>query len=44
MVAMETDTALFDISPPNPPNNGILFVDHLATGRSGYNNRGGKGS
>lgn len=26
----------FDIIPPNPPNEGILFVDHSATGRSGH--------
>ena len=31
-----TDTHPFDISPPDPPNDGILFVDHSRTGRSGH--------
>jgi Neuraminidase (sialidase) len=26
----------FDIIPPNPPNEGILFVDHSKAGRSGH--------
>ncbi len=26
----------FDINPPNPPNEGILFIDHSQTGRSGH--------
>ena len=26
----------FVIEPPDPPNQGILFVDHAATGRSGH--------
>jgi hypothetical protein len=29
------DAALFDIDPPSPPNDGILFVDHFKAGRSG---------
>jgi len=26
----------FAILPPNPPNNGIMFVEHAKTGRSGH--------
>lgn len=26
----------FEIEPPNPPNDGILFVDHSELGRSGH--------
>jgi hypothetical protein len=26
----------FEIAPPNPPNDGILFVDHSKLGRSGH--------
>ncbi len=26
----------FDVIPPNPPNEGILFVDHSKEGRSGH--------
>ena len=26
----------YEISPPDPPNQGILFVDHSRTGRSGH--------
>ncbi len=33
---MEKGTRLFDINPPNPPNEGILFVDHSKAGRSGH--------
>lgn len=36
MGTMKTKRALFDIFPPNPPNDGILFVDHSMTGRSGH--------
>jgi len=30
------DTTWFALVPPNPPNDGILFVDHSKTGRSGH--------
>jgi len=30
------DTLWFEIVPPNPPNDGVLFVDHSKTGRSGH--------
>lgn len=36
---METrvnDQAGFTVEPPDPPNNGIMFVDHSKTGRSGH--------
>ncbi len=26
----------YDVTPKNPPNDGILFVDHSQTGRSGH--------
>ena len=26
----------FSVVPPNPPNEGFLFVDHSRTGRSGH--------
>jgi len=26
----------YDVIPKNPPNDGILFVDHSRTGRSGH--------
>ena len=36
MNTKNTDAYLFDISPPSPPNGGILFVDHSQAGRSGH--------
>ncbi len=30
------DFVAFEIEPPNPPNEGILFVDHAKAGRSGH--------
>ena len=32
----ETSAYPFEIEPPNPPNDGILFVDHSKAGRSGH--------
>ena len=32
----DTDADWFEIEPPDPPNEGILFVDHAAAGRSGH--------
>ena len=36
MNTKNTDAYPFDISPPSPPNDGILFVDHSKAGRSGH--------
>lgn len=36
MNSTKTDAQWFVIEPPNPPNQGIPFVDHAATGRSGH--------
>jgi hypothetical protein len=33
---VERDTIPFHIVPPDPPNEGILFVDHSKAGRSGH--------
>jgi len=30
------DAVRFEIDPANPPNDGVLFVDHSKTGRSGH--------
>ena len=32
----ETDTDWFAVEPPEPPNQGIMFVDHARAGRSGH--------
>ena len=36
MTTKYTEAFHFDISPPSPPNDGILFVDHSKAGRSGH--------
>ncbi len=36
MTIDSTETAAFEIYPPQHPNHGILFVDHAKTGRSGH--------
>jgi hypothetical protein len=36
MTTNDTSACPFDMEPPNPPNNGILFVDHAKAGRSGH--------
>ncbi len=36
MMTDGTIAPTFDIEPPDPPNNGILFVDHSLAGRSGH--------
>jgi len=36
MDSRTTGTDLFSITPPGPPNEGILFVDHSEAGRSGH--------
>ena len=34
--ANENASCAYEVFPPNPPNDGILFVDHSQTGRSGH--------
>ena len=34
--AAEPAGCTYEVSPKNPPNDGILFVDHSRTGRSGH--------
>lgn len=36
MNTRNTEADPFHIIPPNPPNDGILFVDHSRAGRSGH--------
>ena len=36
MNIQNTAVTSFEIYPPHPPNNGILFVDHSKEGRSGH--------
>lgn len=36
MESRDTDDDWFVIEPPDPPNQGILFVNHASTGRSGH--------
>ena len=36
LVAADKPGQAFTIYPPNPPNDGILFVDHSPTDRSGH--------
>ena len=36
MSSDDTPAVSFEIYPPQPPNDGILFVDHSRTGRSGH--------
>lgn len=36
MHSRDAKTYHVDISPPDPPNDGILFVDHATAGRSGH--------
>ena len=31
-----TVSTVFEIEPPDPPNDGIMFVDHARSGRSGH--------
>ena len=31
-----TAAMTFEVCPPDPPNDGMLFVDHSKTGRSGH--------
>ncbi len=32
----DADSIWFVIEPPNPPNQGIMFVNHAKAGRSGH--------
>lgn len=36
MHTMNRKTDFYEVSPPNPPNSGMIFVDHSKTGRSGH--------
>ena len=36
MNSSKTNADTLDICPPDPPNNGMLFVDHSKAGRSGH--------